>query len=506
MNRWFFLLLALVQYFPSFAQITGMEINYRTDTLADTGAYHYNFEAMGIGTSNGQVPLWMRSNQFGSIPVDGVSGAFTASGFKAYHNDGKKRLTDWGAGAEARINVGDRSNVQLIEAYVKARLSIFQLKAGRTKDRMGLVDPDLSSGAFVLSGNAPGIPKIELSIPEYWNVPLTQGILAVKGNFAQGWMGGTPLRSGFSNVQPIQSFYHQKSFYGRFGKPGWKVKIYGGFNHQVMWGGENKINNGKFTLSPMETFMYVVTGKAYRETGIAVSKIGNHIGSLDQAIEVSFSKVKAVAYHQFFYEVGGLYYLNNVKDGIWGLSLLNQQSPEGKHYGWYKLVFEFINSKSQGGELDAKITPSGDEDYYNNYLYAYGWSYKGENLGNPLFTNRNYARKNLPSNPEEFFINNRITAFHLGLEGFIGAWDFKSLLSYSMNYGTYSSSPIGGSLGGKRFPGPPPYFEKVNQFSGYLEAGRPLKNGFRIGFAIAADQGQLLYNSLGGFVKLSKRL
>lgn len=503
MRVWFLLLLGIVQSVSSFAQIAGMETRYRSDTLLHSGIYHYHVEAMGIGTSNDQVPLWMRANRFGSIPVDGISGSFTASAHKAYNNDEKKRLVDWAAGVEGRVNVGDRSNFQLIEGYVKGRLSIFELKAGRSRDRIGLVDPDLSSGAFVVSGNALGIPKIELSIPEYWELPLTKGLLAFKGNFVHGWMGQTPLRSGFVSVPPIQSFYHQKSLYGRLGKPGWKVKFYGGFNHQVMWGGEDKINKGRYTLSRPETFIYVVTGKAYGENGMAVSKIGNHIGSLDQAIEVSFKKVKAVAYHQFFYEVGGLYYLNNIKDGIWGLSLLNQQE-QSRSYGWYKVVFEFINSKSQGGEKDAKITPSGDEDYYNNYLYAYGWSYKGENLGNPLFTNRNYARKELPSRAEEFFINNRITAFHLGLEGYVGMWDVKTLLTYSQNYGTYGSSPIGGSLGGKRNPGPPPYFQQVNQFSGYLEAGRPLKDGFRISFAIATDQGQLLYNSFGGLIKLSK--
>ena len=56
-----------------------------------------------------------------------------------------------------------------------------------------------------------------------------------------------------------------------------------------------------------------------------------------------------------------------------------------------------MNSKSQGGEIDAKITPSGDEDYYNNYVYKKGWTYKGENLGNPLLTSNKYARRDLPA-------------------------------------------------------------------------------------------------------------
>lgn len=502
MRVWFFVLLAMMQAVYGFAQISDMDIRYRGDTVINPGDYHYSLETAAIGTTNGQVPFWMRANRFGSIPLDGLSGAITASGQKDYRSDGKKHLTDWGAGAEARININDRANLQLIEAYVKGRLSIFQLKAGRSKDVTGLVDPDLSTGAFVISGNALGVPKVELSVPEYWSLPLTKGLLSFKGNFVHGWFGETPLGIGFENVRPIQSYYHQKSLYGRLGKPNWKVKFYGGFNHQVMWGGENAMNK-RFSLSKMETFLYVVTGKVYGGNGIAYSKIGNHIGSLDQAVEVTFRTVRAVAYHQFFYEVGGLYYLNNIKDGVFGLSLLNLKQP-AKNIGWYKVVFEFISSKSQGGELDAKITPSGDEDYYNNYLYAQGWSYQGQNLGNPLFTNHNYARKDLPSRAGEFVTNNRITALHLGFQGYCYSWNVKALFTYSQNFGTYGTSSIGGSLGATRNPGPPPYFEQVNQFSGYLEAGRPLGNGFELGLALALDQGQMLYNSVGGLLRLRK--
>ncbi|MNL84567.1 hypothetical protein D3C87_2125740 [compost metagenome] len=47
-------------------------------------------------------------------------------------------------------------------------------------------------------------------------------------------------------------------------------------------------------------------------------------------------------------------------------------------------------------------------------------------------------------------------------------------------------------------------FKKVNQFSGYVDAGKSLKHGLRLNLTAAWDQGQLLYNSFGGFVKLTK--
>ena len=43
------------------------------------------------------------------------------------------------------------------------------------------------------------------------------------------------------NILQIETYLHQKSLYGRFGKPEWKWKLYGGFNHQVFWGNEKDI-------------------------------------------------------------------------------------------------------------------------------------------------------------------------------------------------------------------------------------------------------------------------
>lgn len=485
---------------------TAQKIASVTDTLDPSGGklldqFQFSLGAQTIFTTSGQVPYGLRANRSGSIPLDGASGSLLAHMSRDYQPD-TGRLLDWGFSLDGRINQGYRTRFLLIEGYAKARLSIFQLKAGRSKDFMGLADSTLSTGAFAVSGNAPGIPKVELSIPEFWELPLLDGLIAVKGNFVHGWMGETPLRyNRYASV--VNSYYHQKSFYGRLGKPDWRLKFYAGFNHQAMWGEEDKILGPSFGLSDIESFYYVVIGKAYREGSIPRSKIGNHIGSIDQAMEIDFSGITLSGYHQFFYAVGGLFHLNNLKDGLFGLSIKNKKrNPSGA--GWHKLVFEFLNSKSQGGEPDAKITPSGDEDYYNNFTYTQGWSYQGENLGNPLLTNRNYMREDLPAHPDEYFVNNRVTAFHAAGEGHIKKWQCILKLTYSRNYGTYNTSPEGSSRGSRRFVSPPPYFKSTGQFSGYIEAGRGLPNGYRLGFALAIDQGELLYNSAGGFITLSK--
>ena len=462
-----------------------------------------------IGTSNKTVPLWMRSRQFGNIPLTGLSTGIIAGINKSYDPLRTHNLLDWGTAVETRINPGSTIQLVIIEAYLKGRIGIFQFKGGRSKDFIGLVDSTLSSGAFSVSGNALGIPKVELSIPEYWVLPYTKGLIAIKGAFAHGWFGEqdlNPTIPGFKNMTThVQTYYHELSLYCRFGKPNWRLNLYGGINHEVMWGNESQIYNN-YGLSNLKDYLYVVTGKGYYsfENNVQKSRVGNHLGSIDQCIEIKFkNNFLITSYHQFFYDAGALAYLANIKDGLWGLSI-KRPTNTNRRFSWNKLLIEFIYSKSQGGEPDSKPRNGAAEDYYNNSLYANGWTYNGSNLGNPLFTSITDARNGLPQTKYEFFCNNRITALHLGTEIEFLGWLSKTLLTYSANYGTWNTAPATRLYGSEIQYNPPPYFPKVDQFSGYFEANHPLKKGYSIGFALAADKGELLNNSVGGFVKITK--
>lgn len=460
-----------------------------------------------FGTSKGNVPFWMRSMKYGSVPLDGISVSLIGGVVKQYASENPQKLMDWGAGFEGRINAGNHSEFMLIESYAKIRLSIFELKGGRFREQIGLVDSTLSSGAFSLSGNALGVPKIEAGIPDFWNVPLTGGVIAIKGNVAHGWMDTQKLNKNNNNtilLPKIEAYLHQLSAYGRIGKVNWKVKLYGGINHMVVWGHEKEMYPG-WGLSDFETFKYVLMGKAYGTNSIPTSKVGNHVGSIDQAIEIKTNHTLLTGYHQFFYDVGALVKLANAKDGLWGISLKNRQSKSSNLF-WNKFLFEFLYSKSQGGEVDSKPRASGAEDYYNNFEYYNGWSYNGENLGNPLFTSKNYIKDGYPTaSSYQYFANNRMVAFHVGSEIGFNKWFCRGLLTYSLNYGTYSTSPAERSLGNNIVYHNPPYFPKVKQISAYVESHREFRNGFELGIQLAFDKGELLYNSIGSGISLSKR-
>lgn len=469
------------------------------------GNYNFNVQALGGYTTPGVVPFWLRSNQYGSIPLDGASLSLIGSACKDYYLSNDK-FFDWGASFEGRANLGQGSNLTLIEGYGKIRFSIFEFRAGRSKEIMGLCDTSLSMGSWSVSGTNLGVPEVEISVPEFFIIPGLGQLFAFKGNFSHGWMGVLPLGatpwSRFEEGDTVHliSYLHQKSLYGRFGKPSWKFKLYGGFNHQVVWGHEQDYYNDDYTLSPMETYFYAITGKKYSNGSIQEERQGNHLGSIDLGFEYEFEKVKIFLYRQNFYEAGALAYLANIQDGLNGISIENR-NINSKPANWRKLVLEFLYTKNQAGESWSPTTGSPYEPYYNHGQYINGWSYKGKGLGNPFITPRIDARKELPSSGE-YFINNRVLAFHFGYEGSVKSMSYIFKASLSKNYGTYWTTDEEQSTG-LSDPGSYGIFGEQEQFSTYCELNRELKNGLKIGFIGSFDYGYLLYNSFGVFFKTS---
>lgn len=291
----------------------------------------------------------------------------------------------------------------------------------------------------------------------------------------------------------------------RIGKPNWKLKLYGGFNHQTFWGNEKDLYGSDFDLSRFETLYYVFLGKTYKGKGVGRSKIGNQIGSIDLGTEYNFEKFKIMIYRQNFYDVGALAKLANIADGLNGVSIENNaQNTKSTGFKWKKVLFEFFYSKDQAGYPWSKETNSGDENYYNNAFYRNGWSYYGLGLGNPLITVKKDAKENQASKKSDYFINNRVVAIHLGFQGEIETWEFSTKITHSWNYGTFGTSIYGNTTGNNSSPNTNNIFIPVQQFSVYFEGSKELKKNYRIGFATALDQGKLLNNSFGASIRLIK--
>lgn len=474
---------------------------FSKEASAQQGNFVFGLESWGGYTSNGTVPFWLRSNQFGSVPLDGASLSLIGSARKDY-DPGKEKLFDWGASLEGRANLGQGSNLTLIEGYGKVRLGIFELRAGRSKKVTGLCDTTLTSGSWAISGTNLGIPEVELSVIDFWILPWFGELFAFKGNFSHGWIGDLQMsRYVLQDTLTLKSFLHQKSLYGRFGKPSWKIKFYAGLNHQVVWGGEQEYYLEDYTLRPLETYLYVVSGKRFSNGYIQEERQGNHLGSIDLGLELIISDVRIMGYRQNFYEVGGLAHLANIQDGLNGLMIENLKL-EGKETSWSKLLFEFLYTKNQAGRPWSPEYGSPYESYYNHGQYLSGWSYGGTGLGSPFITTRNYLRKGLPAHPVNHFVNNRVMAFHLGGAVIIKDVDVTFKASWSGNFGTYHTTDEDQSTD---IPDPGSYgiFGRKDQFSAFLELDKLVGNNIGVGLTGAVDLGELYYNSAGLFLRFS---
>lgn len=210
-----------------------------------------------------------------------------------------------------------------------------------------------------------------------------------------------------------------------------------------------------------------------------------------------------MAYRQNIYDIGALYYFANILDGLNGLSLTNTRNT-GRNFQWKKVLFEMLYTKNQAGELWSPPTPSGDENYYNNDQYIKGWTYHELGLGNPFLATRTYTRENLPNDPNDYFINNRVVAFHLGLQGAVQKIEYLLKASYSLNYGTFGTSVVGHTIGKQRTLPQFGIFEETKQFSACFECNKEFREGLNVGIVTAFDKGALYYDSFGFIFMITK--
>ena len=464
----------------------------------------YTAEAGTIISTNGETPFWLRANQYGIVPnqspIFTLRGSVSSDYKKAITKEDQYKLSklDWGYGLNIVGNVGKENQFLITEAYVKAKYGVFEIYAGRRREIFGLVDSTLSSGSYIWSGNALPMPKIQISTPNFVPLGFTKGFLSFKGNYAHGW---------FENSRTdVKDFYlHQKSLYFRLGKPDWKFHFYGGFNHQVQWGGEllypDPTNiyalNGKVGSS-FNDYVNVVTGRSLAGVGDttknggndAFNRSGNHLGTLDFGFDINTTNFSVLVYRQSIYEDGSLAYLSNITDGLNGISISIKKTSDAK-IRLQKIVVEYLNTSNQSGVTGSDNTNSrlrGQDNYFNNSVYRDGWSYHQTSVGTPFINNIS----NINNFSNLFFTNNRIEAFYLGILGVINkSINSEIRISNTKNAGIYP------------FP-----FEKIkNQFSGLisLNYSTSFLEDSVIKLSIAMDSGELYKDNFGFYLGIKKK-
>lgn len=443
-----------------------------------------------------RTPFWFQSNQFGIVSETAKAMLSARAGVESYFKltensaDGKP---GWrvGGGVEVVGNIADQSKALLPQAFAAVRFKNWELSAGRKKRWLGLADSTMGIGSYTWSGNAMPIPALYLGTNKFIPIPFTKNLLSFTGSYSDGW---------FENGRAVTSNLklHQKSLYLRIGKETSKIKLYGGFVHQVQWGGKSPYEtvNGQMPKG-FSNYLNVIFGtltpKGKDLTAFdSTNRVGNHLGSLDMGMEIETYGASILMYRQSFIEDGSLFYMNNVMDGLHGFRIKRKNSY-GASFEINEALVEFFYSKSQGGaefiEGDGKYR--GKDDYFFNVQVRDGWSYYNRTIGSPVIPPTTETQWKWPA--YFFTSNNRVSALHFGLRGtFLQDWKWHTKFTYSHNLGTYNS----------------PFGEGVKQFSGFISIERPIFSEVIPGLigqvSGAFDSGRLYQNSTGVMFSVRK--
>nr|WP_234367758.1 capsule assembly Wzi family protein [Parabacteroides pacaensis] len=454
----------------------------------------YRVEAFGSIAKEDNTPFWMVSNQYGILPLEAGNGYLKAGVFHS-QSFGDMNRFHWSAGADFVVAAPRYKNVFVQQLYAEIGYRCLQLRIGSKEDYTSLWDRQLSSGDMVQSANARPIPEINLSIPRFTVIPLTQGWLQIKGDFAVGRSFDTKYLEHFAATNQIyikNVLWHHKSLFLQIKdtkgeKP---LSVILGARHTAQWGGTS--TNPKIGKQPqsLKDFLRVMVGKeggANASLSDQINVLGNHYGSFDLKVTYEHKDWTANLYWQHYFEDNsGLEYAN-VKDGLWGAQLRLSR------FKWIRnILIEYFNTKNQSGTMhfinyDRPSRGGGADNYYNNGEYVTGVSYFGRALGSPLITSPEYN-----TDGGLTFKNNRITSYHFGAEGTLSEYiDYRILFSVMNSWGTTYH----------------PFINNKKGVSGLLEViyHHPKLIGWEFKGLLAADARALYGNNVGFGLSVAKR-
>ncbi len=448
----------------------------------------YSLETGASFSSGKQTPFWLLSNQYGLLTPNKFNGWVKAG----IHTQLSKKNIDYDYSLELVNRYDSKNELYVNQAYVRLKLYFLNIQAGSMAETFGNQDSSLSSGGLLWSGNARPMPKISIWVPDYTKIPFTFGLLEFKGGISHGWFGEEPF------VNKV--WLHHKYGYIQFGGK-LPVHIHYGFHHFAQWAGKTK--SGTQLPNSLDDFVKVFFarggGTGSPESDL-LNSLGNHIGSRNFGMDIDLKKVNLGLYWQTIFEDGSGKAYRNIRDGLWGFYM--HTTDKKKLVNGF--VYEFINTTDQSGPYNeywvldgiTYLYPipggephetGGNDNYFNNGIYHFGWTYKNMTLGTPFITS--------PVIPidgySEYVRNNKVTGHHFGFEGMIKNISYKIFYSYYLNFGTNSV----------------PFIPNRHQHSILLQTCISNKLPWGIGLSVktGVDIGNMYGNNLGMQFSLVKK-
>lgn len=448
----------------------------------------YSLETGASFSTGKQTPFWLLSNQYGLLTPNKFNGWLKAD----LHTQLSKKNIDYDYRLELLNRYSNKNELYVNQAYARLKLYFINIQAGSMEETFGNQDSSLSSGGLLWSGNARPMPKISIMVPNYTKIPFTFGLLEFKGGISHGWFGEEP----FVN----KAWLHHKFGYIQLGGK-LPVHIHYGIHHFAQWGGKT-VNGGQLpdTWDDFKKVFFAKSGGNGSPESDSLNALGNHIGSRNFGIDIDLRKVEMGLYWQTIFEDGSGKAYRNIKDGLWGFDL----HTKDKNRLVSGFVYEFINTTDQSGSIPEVwilngveytypieggeyYQTGGNDNYFNNGIYQFGWTYKNMTLGTPFITS-----PVIPIEGQGIYLkNNKVTGHHFGIEGIFKDIMYKFFYTYYLNFGSNNGS----------------YNPNKPQNSILLQTflSNKLPWGIDVSAKIGIDIGRMYGNNLGIQVSLIKK-
>lgn len=405
--------------------------NLKGDTL------QYGAELLGVASSGTYAPFWLQSNRNGNISASPHSGNISAGIYKPASQKSRWYDYDFAIQLTGRVQSDiptlfspyqKRGTGYFNLLYGHIRLYFIDITAGIKPIVYESVDPLLSSGSMILSGNSQPIPRITIGIDNYIPFPGTYGYMEIKGGITYAWMP--------DNVYINKARLHHKFAALRFGGK-LPVNLSYEFHHAAQWGGYSPVygnlNGDNWGKSFLNVFLAEHGGSTINDQ---LNAQGNHLTSQQLAVTAKGKNWTITAYWQDFAEsnfaILGLG--QNIADGIWGISA--QQNIWPYISG---VTYEYMNTTDQSGPWHDRdgLCYGGNDSYYQNGIYRNGWNYFYRSLGTPFITSPLYN-----TDGTIYTLNSRVRLHHIGIRGDICGFKYRLLYSYVRNFGNDNTSKL----------------------------------------------------------------
>ena len=432
----------------------------------------YLAEVSGNGSLSTASPFWLQQGNYGiasseAFSVSALLGLYKNVDYSNPKFDYGFQLTGFALVDKQRTHFAPH------QYSFQLHWQMIDLTIGAKAMQWGNHDRELSSGGLIFSSNARPMPRITLGIDEYYKVPITGGMIEIKGALSHGWFN--------DNVYTEDIFLHHKFAALRLGGNS-PIKFEYELHHMAQWGG-NVAGIGQQPTG-FNNFLRIFAaqgGGGDAHEADQINTLGNHIVSQQLKITADFKQWHLGAYWQNISEDGPVRFITNtmnVYDGLWGLSVKRDKKSLVQGF-----LYEYLNTTVQSGPYHDKdgIVYGGIDNYFMNGIYNSGWTYFGRMIGTPFVSN-------VEVNGQTIF-NNRVQVHHFGMSGAMGKLNYKALYAHALSLGNYSQ--------------PFPDALKANYLM--LEITRPnVMAGFDIALSVSADIMPQTSNNYGAMLRLTK--